>query len=118
MLWTTVTHNQGGGTYDAATGNYTVPVTGLYSISYSVGWQPGPTTSGRACAYIESPLAPTDRSHCAPIVGGSALLTLPGATIIPLAAGNTLRIESNESSPDAMSMLSTTGSGLVVAKIR
>lgn len=118
VLWFVVTQNDGGGTYNAATGYYTVPETGLYSISYSLGWAPGPTTSGRACAFISSTFSGTDRSSCAPIVGGSSFLTLSGTTVIPLQAGNTVRVETNESSTDALSMATSSGVGLVVAKIR
>lgn len=36
--WTSVLYNDGGGTYTAAAGTYTVPVSGLYSVQASVYW--------------------------------------------------------------------------------
>jgi hypothetical protein len=118
VLWTTVTHNTGGGSYDATTGRYTVPVSGLYSITYTVGWDPGGTTSGRACAILDTTLASTDRVSCIPIVGNSSFLALSAATVIPLTAGNTIRIKTNETSSGPLSPLSDPGTGLTIVKLK
>lgn len=117
IVWTNVANNTGGGTYAAATGVYTVPVTGLYSITYSVGWTTGAATSGRACAYVNATGATIDRASCIPVVGGSNFLSLSGATVIPLAAGNTVHVEANETSSDVLTLLSS-GSGLTIVKLR
>lgn len=44
--WSNVLYNDGGGSFTPATGAYTVPVSGLYSVSATVYWAPFTTTLG------------------------------------------------------------------------
>lgn len=104
-----------GGGYDAATGVYTVPATGVYSIAYSVGYVPGPATNYRACAFITVTGIAIERASCIPNVAGSTFLSLTGASVLPLSAGNTIRVQANAG---AGATLTSSGSGLTIVKLR
>ena len=39
--WAVVDNEDGGANYNAGTGEYTIPVTGVYQINCSVAWSPG-----------------------------------------------------------------------------
>ena len=113
VVWNLVSENVGGGAYDAATGRYTAPATGLYSITYSVGYSP--STAGRACAYVATPTISPDRASCIPIVAGTSFLSLSGATVIPVTAGQTIEVQSNITG--SASLLSSS-SGITIMKVR
>lgn len=115
VRWTNITHNEGGGSYDSATGIYTVPIAGLYSITYSVGYQVGGVTFDRICTFISVTTIPVERSTCIPVVGNSSNLSLAGATVVPLAAGHTINVQANTF---ALIPLLSSGSGITITRIR
>jgi hypothetical protein len=115
--------NTGGGTYSASTGVYTVPVGGYYAVHYSVGWSPGATTGGRACAYVLVPAPIAQGLHggsCAPLVGTggttNVFTALTGSTIVPLNAGDTIAVQSDMNGTATLG--SSASNGLVVMKLR
>lgn len=116
VVFSNVTNNEGGGSYNTSTGVYTVPSTGLYSITFSVGYAPGATPTGRACAYVSVTGVTIDRASCIPLVNNSAFISLSGATVLSLTAGNTITVLSNVSGGPAT--LLSSGSGLTIHKVR
>ena len=120
VVWLAPTHNTGGGTYNSTTGVYTVPRTGLYSISYSIGWVAGAATSGRVCSYLTTTLASTEMASCIPVVGGSGVILTSATATIPLVAGNTIRVGGNETSTDALTLVAggNDGRGLTITRIQ
>lgn len=115
VVFTGVTDNAGGGAYNTTTGVYTVPATGLYSITYSVGYQVSNVTFDRVCAFIQVSNRPSERSSCVPIVGGGGFISLTGATVMPLTAGQTVEVQANTF---ALVQLLASGSGLTIFKLR
>ncbi|MGE0814173.1 MAG: hypothetical protein AB7O28_26065 [Vicinamibacterales bacterium] len=68
--WSSTDYIVGGGNYTAATGQYTVPVTGTYLITASVRWQPFPgidaSGSTPAMPGASRPTAIRPRRECSP----------------------------------------------------
>jgi hypothetical protein len=117
VVFTDIIDNRGGGAYDAVTGVYTVPVGGLYSITYSVAWNPGAATASRACAHIRTTTATVERASCIAIVGGSGDLALSGATVVSLAAGHTISVEASAPAGVTLEHGPVSGGGLTVLKV-
>ena len=115
VLWSGITHNVGGGTYNAATGVYTVPSAGVYSVTYSVSWITTTATPGRVCGFVRAG-AVLDRSSCVHHVAANLFVSPSGATHLSLAAGDTIRVTTSRSSGDPE--LASNGEGVTIFKLR
>jgi len=115
VVFTDVTNNSGGGAYNTSTGVYTVPTAGIYSITYSVAYDPGTVTGGRACAYVRTTTVAGERVSCVPFVANSGYLVLTGATVMSLASGETISVETTNQG--AGGGLAGAGGGLTVLRM-
>jgi len=87
----TAEQNVGGGVYTAATGGYTVPVSGIYAVTGTVRWSAFASGTGHKCAYV----AVDDvRRHAvceAPSTTASFQIQ-PLSTVLSLTAGDIVSI--------------------------
>jgi hypothetical protein len=117
-----VVYNDGGGTYAPATGTYTVPLTGLYSVIASVYWEPLTTDQGYGLSIIRN----DDLSApLATVFGGVSSSTATNgsvpevSTVARLNAGDTLRVYVFQGSGGSHSILATpSASTFTVVSIR
>lgn len=118
--WTSVLYNDGGGTYTPATGQYTVPVSGLYSVSATIYWTSFTTTLGYGVAIIRN-----SSEQVVNTFGGSNSAQSANGTVqhvssvYKLTAGDTVRVSVFQGSGAARSLASTpSSSNFAVTLIR
>lgn len=94
--WSQVDYNVGGGTYDAATGQYTTPEAGLYLITATVRWHGFTLTANEFCTSIH---AGTDRRASTCLTPSTTtLFAIPHvSTVTSLPAGAVVRITGTQS---------------------
>jgi hypothetical protein len=111
--WATLT-NVGGGTYDATTGEYTVPSTGTYMVTATVGLNSNSGASGNRCVlvYINNQV---EVGECA---GPSASLeSQSAATVISLTAGDTVGIRVQNNTGAASTTTDAAVAGFYIARV-
>jgi hypothetical protein len=89
--WETLRINVGGGTYNAGTGAYTVPVPGLYIVTATARWQTFSVTTGHKCLAVLRNTVSTG-SACEIRSSASAFQTQTLTTVLMLNAGDRVRI--------------------------
>lgn len=92
VVFTQVSHNEGGGSYNTTTGAYTVPSAGLYSIAYSVSMSTGPFPFN-LCAWVAT-TSLNDRASCQRVDANTSVAP-SGSTVLPLQAGQSIEIRAS-----------------------
>jgi hypothetical protein len=100
--------NTGGGTYDPATGAYTVPVAGVYLVTTTVRWQAFAAATGYRCLVIAANTQTRAISCEVPSTTASFLIQ-PLSTVVTLNAGDAVSIRALQATGAAATIGASSG---------
>jgi C1q domain len=107
--WTTPpAQNVGGGTYDAATGAYRVPVAGVYLVTTTVRWQAFASAAGYRCLIVTTGTQNRALSCEAPSTTATFQIQ-PLSTVVTLNAGDEVSIRALQASGGAATIGASSG---------
>lgn len=121
VVWDSLDYNNGGGTYSAATGAFTIPRTGLYQVNGGVtfGRATAVATSQWQCVYLWNQTAGTwiDLA-CQPGSTTGEFITVTLASALRLTAGTVIQLRVNQSNVTGASLSTVRGSNFSLTSLR
>ena len=91
VVWGAAQYNLGGGAYNAPTGEYTVPLAGVYLVTTSVRWPVFASGTGYKCVFIRV-AGSSVSSNCDAPSTTAAFQIQTDSTVVTLAAADVLSI--------------------------